>query len=86
MSSTSENLNPQTQTKSQQTIVPVTSTGTIPPTFKAKKPNIKEKRKRPEAVASSTSKERSWVRVEARTENPTQSYLVRASVNFTLSK
>lgn len=39
----------------------MTSTGTIPPTFKAKKLKIKGKRKRPEAVASSTLKERLWV-------------------------
>jgi hypothetical protein len=39
----------------------MTSTSTIPPKFKAKKPKIKAKRKLLEAVASSTSKERSWV-------------------------
>jgi hypothetical protein len=39
----------------------VTSTRTIPPIFKEKKPKIKGKRKYPEVEASSTSKERSWV-------------------------
>lgn len=39
----------------------MTSTSTIPPKFKAKKPKIKGKRKLPEAMASSTLKERSRV-------------------------
>ncbi|KAK9934872.1 hypothetical protein M0R45_022001 [Rubus argutus] len=57
----SENPNPQIQTETQQVVVQMPSTSTIPPKFKAKKPKIKAKRKLPEAVASSTSKERSWV-------------------------
>lgn len=61
LASTSKNSYPQTQTKSQQVIIPMTSTRTIPPTFKPNKQKIKGKRKCPEAVASSTVNERSWV-------------------------
>lgn len=62
MASTSKNPYPLTQTESQQAIYYlVTSTETIPPTFKAKKQKIKGKRNCPEAVASSTTKDRSYV-------------------------
>lgn len=63
MASTTENINPQTQTPEyEKTIVLVTTTRTIPPIFKATKSKIKKLRKRGEAksVAFLTSKERSW--------------------------